>query len=491
MSDMNTFRTSPNGSLSEGAVNRVLRRLAKSNAAFATSYPGERNASQPPHTVYGGANLFKYNTAGKLGQLALKSLTTYAPNWVVLTRALKLPGHEFLPTKQSKIDALLAESNPGSVNKAFWLPHKVYVRLVDRLQSSTAIVDLRVDFEDGYGYRTDLEEDGHAQSAALEMAKGMREATLPPYIGIRIKPFTEELKLRSVRTLDIFITTLTRATDGLLPPNFVVTLPKVTTTDQVTALVELLRELESSAGLNLGTIKIELMVETPQSISSHRGHVPLHDFVDAADGRLRGMPFGTYDHTALIGVAGTHQSMGHPACDFARQTMLAALSGTGVWISDGATTQMPIGPHNERELGRPLTDDEKAKNEEIVHENWKIAFDNVMDSLRIALYQGWDLNPAQLVSRYAALYTFFLGGMAEANARLGRFVEKASQATLTGNSFDDAATAQGFLNFFLRAISCGAVSEEEVQAATGLTLAEIRTRSFKQIVEGRTARKSA
>lgn len=491
MSEVSKYKTSPSGSLSEGAVNRVLARLGKSNAAFANSYPGERNASQPVHTLYGGANLFKADTALKLGKLGLKALNTYAPNWIILAHALELPGHEFLPTDPAEIEELLALPDPGSANRVFSLPHTIYVRLIDRLKSTTAIEDQRVDFEDGYGYRTDLEEDGHAQSAAHEMAKGLAAGTLPPYIGIRIKPFTEELKLRSVRTLDIFITTLTRATDGLLPPNFVVTLPKVTTTDQVTSLVELLRELESAAGLNLGTIKIELMVETPQSIVSPRGHVPLHDFVDAADGRLRGVAFGTYDHTALIGVAGTYQSMGHPACTFARQTMLAALSGTGVWSSDGATTVMPIGPHNEKEKGRALTDAEVSENEEVVRKAWKVAYDNVMESLIMALYQGWDLNPAQLVSRYAALYTFFLGGMAEATERLGRFVNKASQATLTGNSFDDAATGQGFLNFFLRAISCGAVTEEEVQKTTGLTLAELRTRSFKQIVEGRGSRKPA
>lgn len=484
------YNAPPNGSLKSLAVGRVLDRLAKSNAAFANAYPGERAASQPVHTLYGGADLFKADTAIKLGKLGLKALNTYAPNWVVLARALKLPGYECIPSDPADVEALLTRDDPSSVSEAFWLPHNVYKRLVDRLQSTTCIQDMRVDFEDGYGYRSDTLEDGHAYAAAVEMAKGMAAGTLPPYIGIRIKPFTEQLKLRSVRTLDIFITTLTRETGGLVPPNFVVTLPKVTTTDQVTSLVELLRELESSAGLDLGTIKIELMVETPQSLISDRGHVPLHDFVDAGDRRLRGVAFGTYDHTALIGVAGTYQAMNHPACDFARQLLLASLSGTGVWTSDGATTLMPIGPRNEKKLGRPLTEDDLVYNQKVVHEAWKLAYDNVMQSLVLALYQGWDLNPAQLVSRYAALYTFFLGGVTEATKRLSGFVNKASQATLTGNDFDDAATGQGFLNFFLRAISCGAMTAEEVQKTTGLTVDELRTRSFKQIVEGRATRKA-
>jgi citrate lyase beta subunit len=491
MSDSHTYNAPANGSLGVSAVSKVLTRLSKANAAFAHSYPGDRNAFQPIHTVYGGANLFKADTAGKLAKLGLKALTTYAPNWVVLASALQLPGHNELPSDPVKVAALLAETEPGLVNPAFWLPHTVYMRLIERLQSTTAVQDLRVDFEDGYGYRDGAVEDGHACSAAMEMAKGLAAGTLPPYIGIRIKPFTEELKHRSVRTLDIFITTLTRATNGLVPPNFVVTLPKVTSHHQVSALVELLRELESTAGLNLGTIKIEVMVETPQSIVSTNGHVPLHDFIDAADGRLRGMPFGTYDHTALIGVAGTHQAMGHPACDFARQVMLASLSGTGVWPCDGATTIMPIGRYNEKDLGRVLTEEELAQNCIDVYGAWKIAYDNVTQSLILGLYQGWDLNPAQLVSRYAALYAFFLSGMAEATDRLSRFVNKASQATLTGNAFDDAATGQGFLNFFLRAISCGAMTEEEVQKTAGLTLAELRTRSFVAIIDGRSGKKAA
>lgn len=490
MSEASKYIPSPHGSLPEFAVNGVLTTLAKTNAGFAHSYPGERNANQPVHTVYGGANLFKFDTALKLGKLGLKALTSYAPSWVVLAQALKLPGHEMLPTESAEIEELLQLEDPAVRLQDFDLPHKVYVRLVERLKSATAIEDLRVDFEDGYGYRTDAEEDGHAHGAALEMAKGLANKTLPPYIGIRIKPFTEELKLRSVRTLDIFISTLLQATDGLLPPNFVVTLPKVTTTYQVTALVELLRELENAAGISLGSIKIELMVETPQSIISVDGSVPLRKFAEAADRRLRGVAFGTYDYTALIGVAGTHQAMGHPACDFARQVMLTAFSGTGIWCSDGATTSMPIGRHTEAKLGRPLTDEEIEQNLKDVHGAWKEAYDNVMDSLVMGLYQGWDLNPAQLVSRYAALYAFFLGGMPEATDRLSRFVQKASQATLTGNAFDDAATGQGFLNFFLRALSCGAQTEEEVLKTTGLTLDELRTRSFKQIVEGRNVKKS-
>ena len=70
---------------------------------------------------------------------------------------------------------------------------------------------------------------------------------------------------------------------------------------------------------------------------------------------------------------------------------------------------------------------------------------------------------------------------------MSNFVEKAAQATLIGDVFDDAATGQGLLNYFLRALNCGAVSLDEV-ARTGLTLEEIQLRSFAAILKARRER---
>jgi len=86
--------------------------------------------------------------------------------------------------------------------------------------------------------------------------------------------------------------------------------------------------------------------------------------------------------------------------------------------------------------------------------------------------------------RYAAVYSFFLEGLPAASSRLKAFVEKAALASLHGDVFDDAATGQGLLNFFLRGIACGAITEDEA-LATGLTLDEIRSRSFLKILLGR------
>ncbi len=87
--------------------------------------------------------------------------------------------------------------------------------MTEKLQREP-VEDFRIDFEDGYGNRPDDEEDGHAVSAAAEVAEGSKNGTLPPFIGIRIKPFNEELRARSFRTLDIFVSTLVERNNGQL-----------------------------------------------------------------------------------------------------------------------------------------------------------------------------------------------------------------------------------------------------------------------------------
>jgi hypothetical protein len=109
----------------------------------------------------------------------------------------------------------------------------------------------------------------------------------------------------------------------------------------------------------------------------------------------------------------------------------------------------------------------------------------VRHSLMNGYYQGWDLHPAQLPTRYAAVFSFFQSARQAATARLRAFVEKAAQATLLGDVFDDAATGQGLLNFFVRGVSSGALTMEEA-AETGLTRDELLGRSFLRIVEART-----
>jgi hypothetical protein len=183
-------------------------------------------------------------------------------------------------------------------------------------------------------------------------------------------------------------------------------------------------------------------------------------------------------------VTAAEQRMRHPACGFARHVMQVALAGTGVWISDGSTAVLPVPPHRAT-AGASLSDEHRRENEGVMARAWKLHYDDVTDSLRRGFYQGWDLHPAQLVTRYAAVFAFFLSGLDAAADRLRNFIEKAAQATLLGADFDDAATGQGLLNFFVRAINAGAVSEEEATELTGLSLEELRGRSFVGILAGR------
>ncbi|MEM9491055.1 MAG: phosphoenolpyruvate kinase, partial [Myxococcota bacterium] len=282
---------------------------------------------------------------------------------------------------------------------------------------------------------------------------------------------------------------LVAATGGTVPGHFVITLPKITHPEQVTVLADVLDELERSLGLDAGAIPIELMIETTLSVIGPDGTCALPALLAAARGRCTGAHFGTYDYTADCGITAAHQHMTHPACDFARNLMQVACAGTGVFLSDGATNIMPVGPHKPGRDGAALTPEHEAENRASVHAAWHLHVAHIRHSLSRGFYQGWDLHPAQLPTRYAAVYDFFLRGLDAASTRLSNFVAKAAQATLVGDVFDDAATGQGLLNFFIRGINCGALSEDEA-LATGLSLEELRGRSFAAILDNRRAGRS-
>src|SRR5215213_101438 len=184
--------------LSDASLTDLTAPLQQANEEFSRYYPGESGGRQPVHTVYGGAHLFKADSARRLGELARRSLEQYASDFLVFAKAIGLPGSETLPAELDPSSAAIARlySNPNEMrreNKPLWLAHTIYNRVVDKLRRE-AVEDFRIDFEDGYGNRPDDEEDGHAGAAASEVAAGLEAKTLPPFIGIRIKPFTEELR---------------------------------------------------------------------------------------------------------------------------------------------------------------------------------------------------------------------------------------------------------------------------------------------------------
>jgi citrate lyase beta subunit len=477
--------------LANEQLSDLIDPLRQANEEFSSYYKGETGRRQPVHTVYGGAHLFKADSAKRLGTVAQRSLDQFAPDFFTFARALNLRGADQLPASLDDAAELVTdlEKGPEPVrreNNSAWLAHTIYNRVSEKLNREP-VEDFRIDFEDGYGNRPDDEEDGHAASAAAEAAKGSKEGTLPPFIGIRIKPFNEELRARSFRTLDIFVSTLIEQNDGHLPANFVVTLPKITIPQQVETLVALLERLEQQNGLTAESLKFEMMIETTQSIINSNGQINLPLLLRAAAGRCIAAHFGTYDYTAGCNITAAHQHMMHPACDFAKAMMQVSFAGTGIWLSDGATNIMPVAPHRFAEGGPQLKPEQIEENREVVHRAWKLHYDHIQHSLINGFYQGWDLHPAQLPTRYAAIYSFFLESLAPASERLKNFVEKAAKATLVGGVFDDAATGQGLLNYFLRALNCGAITEDEALKHSGLTLPELRSASFVKILKNRQA----
>jgi citrate lyase beta subunit len=365
------------------------------------------------------------------------------------------------------------------------LAERIYARVLDKLRREP-VEDFRIDFEDGYGTRPDAEEDAHAEQAAAEVAAGMADHTLPPFIGIRVKNFGEGTVERGVRTLDLFLTTLSKLTGGTLPSNFVVMLPKVVSAQQVTTLVDLFELFESAGTLPRGSLQMEFMVETTQSVIDSTGKCPLPEFLRAARGRCIAAALGVYDYTASCSITAQEQRIDHDACDYARNAMQVSLGASGLYLADGATNIMPAPPHRSAE-GKPLTPQQQTENCDTVHAAWKLHFQHVRRSLAHGFYQGWDLNPAQLPTRYAAVYSYFLESLDAATFRLRNFVDKAARATLAGDVFDDAATAQGLLTFFLQGLRRGAITEAEI-AATGLSPDEMRQRSFAAIWANRAAK---
>jgi citrate lyase beta subunit len=378
----------------------------------------EPSAFAPVHVVYGGAHLFKRETPQKLGQLALAALDRFAPD-------------------------------PEVFGAAFGVEPSVRARVAEKLRQCP-VEDLRVDFEDGFGVRSDTEEDAAVDAAAVAMAEGNDV----PAIGIRIKALTPGSAARAARTLDRFCDALLRRAS--LPAGFVVTLPKVDEVVQVRTLVALLRRIEARHGLR-DPIPVELMVETPAALAGPDGRCPLPALVDAGEGRVRGLHLGAYDLTSALGVDARAQTLDHPVNVWARTLLLT--HARGCRVSDGATTLMPVPRH-----AKPADAAEEAENRRGVHAAWRLHADNIRAALRVGIHQGWDLHPAQLVARFAATFDWYRGGFAAEAERLRRFLERAAQATRVGHSFDDAATGRALVAGMNRAVRAGAVDPDELRA---------------------------
>ncbi|MBH5333878.1 aldolase [Streptomyces pactum] len=416
MGQQETVSTSLAGAVAED----IASSLAGVDAELARRYPGDPGTRQPVHTVYVPADAFSATTVREWGDQALAALDRHAPDAAALAAVLGIPDD---------------------------LAGPVYDRVRAKLEREP-VEDLRIDFEDGYGPRPDAEEDAAAARAARLVADACREGTAAPYTGIRMKCMEAAVRDRGIRTLDIFLTGLMEA--GGLPEGLVLTLPKVTYPEQVTAMVRLCEEFEKARGLAPGRIGFEIQIETTQAVLGPDGRATVARMIDAAQGRATSLHYGTFDYSASCGVSAAHQSLDHPVADHAKAVMQVAAAGTGVRLSDGSTNVLPVGPTAQ------------------VHDAWRLHHALVRRSLARAYYQGWDMHPGHLPTRYAAVYAFYREGLERAAARLAAYVGRAG-----GDVMDEPATAKALSGYLLRGLDCGAVDPAETERLTGLTRSDL------------------
>ncbi|MDN3025758.1 aldolase/citrate lyase family protein [Streptomyces sp. S.PB5] len=401
-----------------GAVSEeISASLAPVDAELERRYPGDPGTRQPVHTVYVPGDAFAADTLRSWGDQALAALDEHAPD-------------------AASFAAVLGLSDD--------LAEPVYSRVRAKLEREP-VEDLRVDFEDGYQGK---EEDQDAARAARLIAEAYENGTAAPYMGIRMKCMETAVRDRGIRTLDIFLTGLMET--GGLPEGLVLTLPKVTYAEQVTAMVRLLEEFEKARGLEPGRIGFEIQIETSQSILATDGTATVARMIQAAEGRATGLHYGTFDYSACLGVSAAYQASDHPAADHAKAIMQVAAAGTGVRVSDGSTNVLPVGP--------------TAK----VHDAWRLHYGLTRRALSRAYYQGWDMHPGHIPTRYAAVFAFYREGFEQAAARLARYAGHTG-----GDVMDEPATAKALSGYLLRGLDCGALDSAEVARATGLTRADL------------------
>ena len=388
--------------LDERVYAELDRRLAPVDAVRIAAYPGERPDRQPVHTCYVPADAVVPGIAQAWGAAALAALDEHGLPDLGLDPAL--------------VEAVLPR--------------------VRRKLAAEPVEDLRVDAEDGYRGAPDAEDDD-VRRAAAAMSGDVAAGAAPPSVGIRAKSLEAPTRRRGVRSLDLFLGTFRAEGAGRV----VVTLPKVTDVEQVAAFLPVLDALEADHGIALD---LELQIETPQAVLGPDGTATLARMVHTAGPRLTGLHYGTYDYSAALGIAAAHQASDHPAADFAKQLMQVAVAGTRARAVDGSTNVLPVGSR------------------EAVHGAWRLHAGLVRRALERGFYQGWDLHPAQLVTRYTATYAFFRAALPAAAGRVTAYLERAGAGVL-----DEPATGRALAGVLLRGLDCGAVDEAEIRSAGG------------------------
>ncbi|NJC58508.1 DUF6986 family protein [Brevibacterium marinum] len=410
--------------------------LSDTDELLSTRYPGERDVRQPVHTVYVPGHHSTPTLPREWGEQALECVDANGGMVQLAERVIVASRKETVPPDSQSIPNLHQVAREA----------EMLAEAVTRKLSTEPIEDLRLDFEDGYGDADDETEDACARQAARNAIAGLDETGAPAFFGIRFKCMEADTRARGLRTLDIFLAEVI-ASHGRLPKQLVLTLPKVSTVDQVRAMVIACRSLEAQHDLAEGAITFEVQVETPQLILGADGRVPLAPVLDAGAGRITSLHYGTYDYSASMGVAAAYQAMDHPVADFAKNQMMLAVAGTGVHLSDGSTNILPVGEPEE------------------IHRAWGLHAGLVRRHLKRGIYQGWDMHPHQLPTRFLATFRFYREGAERAATRLRNYVFHEDSAVL-----DEPATARALARYLSRGLSCGAHTEEFVTDRTKMSI---------------------
>ncbi|OAK51326.1 DUF6986 family protein [Rhodococcoides kyotonense] len=397
--------------LDGAALGRIESILRPVDEQLARDYPGDRIGGQPIHTVYVPASVADVGIPQQWGSQAARLVDAHAD----VVESLDAAG--------------------------------VLTTVRDVLHTSP-IQDLRLDFEDGYGWRSDEDEDRDARHAGQVLSALAADPTGPSWVGIRPKGLAAHERRRAVRTLELVLDAA-----GGVPNGFVFTVPKLRVAEQVTAVVALCEELERAHGLTDHALRFELQIESPQAVVGPDGTATVARALRLTDGRCTSLHYGTYDYSAACGITSAQQSLAHPVADHAKNVMLAAAAQTGVWVCDGSTQVVPAGSQADIEAAL------------------RRHFGLVTRSLERGFYQGWDMHPGHLVTRWAATLGFFRDAMPTAATRVAAYLSRQDSGVM-----DEPATAQALAGVLVRGLDSGAVTERELSdVSSSITRASLRS----------------
>ncbi|MYR05410.1 aldolase [Gordonia sp. SID5947] len=378
-------------------LEEILRPVDEDLASW---FPGDRLVAQPVHTVYLGAADVVVDTPASWGERA---------------------GEIAEGTRDIVVDLAGGDT--------------VVADLARKRLQDNPIEDLRIDLEDGYGWRPDSVEDADARRAGEILAAWTQmRPHAPRSAGVRAKGLGDRERDRGLRTLELVL-------DGAggIPDGFVFTIPKLRDVRQVDAVNLLCEGFERAHGLGEGQLRFELQIEIPQAVLGPDGRATLAEAIHRGRPRLTGLHYGTYDYSAACGIVSAQQSLAHPVADHAKAVMQAAAAQTGVWISDGSTQVVPVGTPDQ------------------IRSALRRHHALVLRSLERGFYQGWDMHPGHLVTRWAAVIGFFRSAMPTAARRLGAYLGRRS-----GDVIDEPATALSLASVLHRGVAAGAFTADEI-----------------------------